>query len=104
MLNAVILMTGGGQNPSSFFLSLLLIAVIFYFFMIRPQMKKQKDQAKFKESIQKGDKIITIGGLHGKIVEIGEKTFIIETEGGNRLKIEKSAVSLESTSATYKKD
>jgi len=71
--------------------------------MIRPQVKKQKAQAKFKESIGKGDKIITIGGVHGKILEVGETTFIIEVEGQNRLKIEKSAVSMES-SQTLNKD
>ena len=52
---------------------------------------------KFKEQIKKGDKIITIGGIHAKIAEISETTFIIEVEGGNRLKIEKSAVSMENT-------
>lgn len=93
-----------GQNPLFSFLPILLIIVVFYFFMIRPQMKKQKEQSKFRNEIKKGDKIITIGGVHGKIVEISEKTFIIEVEGGNKLKIEKSAVSLESTLATYKKE
>jgi preprotein translocase subunit YajC len=93
-----------GQNPLISFLPLVLIVIVFYFFMIRPQMKKQKDQNKFRDGIEKGDKIITIGGIHGKIVEISDKTFIIEVEGGNRLKIEKTAVSLESTLATYKKD
>jgi preprotein translocase subunit YajC len=97
---------GGGQAQSPYFslIFILLLVFVFYFFMIRPQMKKQKDQAKFKESIQKGDKIVTIGGIHGKIAEVSDKTFVIEVEGGNRLKIEKSAVSLESTLAAYKKD
>lgn len=97
---------GGGQGQSPYFslIFILLLIFVFYFFMIRPQMKKQKDQAKFKESIQKGDKIVTIGGVHGKIVEINDKTFVIEVEGGMRLRIEKSAVSLESTAAAYKKD
>ena len=65
-------------------------------------MKKQKAQAKFKEEITKGDKIITIGGVHGKIVEVGETTFIIEGEGGHKQKIEKSAVSMESSQALNK--
>jgi preprotein translocase subunit YajC len=93
-----------GQNPIVSFLPIVLIIVVFYFFMIRPQMKKQKDQVKFKEAIHKGDKIVTIGGIHGKIVEIQDKTFTIEVEGGVKLRIEKSAVSLESTIAAYKKD
>ena len=74
-----------------------MVIAVFYFFMIRPQLKKAKDQKKFKEQIKKGDKIITIGGIHAKIAEISETTFIIEVEGGNRLKIEKSAVSMENT-------
>ena len=76
-------------------LPLLLIIVVFYFFMIRPQLKKSKDQKKYREALKKGDKIITIGGVHGKIAEMNDKTFIIEVEGGNRLKIERSAVSME---------
>lgn len=70
--------------------------------MIRPQMKKQKAQQKFKETIDKGDKIVTIGGVHGKIIEVQETTFIIEVEGQNRLKIEKTAVSMESSQALNK--
>ena len=83
---------GGNSNPLTSLLPLVLIIVVFYFFMIRPQMKKTKEQRKFRESLKKGDKIITIGGIHGKIVEAQETTFTIEVEGGNRLRIEKSAV------------
>ncbi len=72
-----------------------LIFVVFYFFMIRPQVKKQKEQKKFREALKKGDKIVTIGGIHGKIAEIQENTVTIEVEGGNRLKIEKSAIAQE---------
>lgn len=106
--NYIVLMMGpqGGQGQSPYFsfIFILLLIFVFYFFMIRPQMKKQKEQAKFKESIQKGDKVVTIGGVHGKIVEINDKTFVIEVEGGMKLRIEKSAVSLESTIAAYKKE
>lgn len=72
-----------------------LIFVVFYFFMIRPQVKKQKEQKKFREALSKGDRIVTIGGIHGKISEMKEDTVIIEVEGGNRLKIEKSAIAQE---------
>jgi preprotein translocase subunit YajC len=94
-----LLMAGaqGGGNPIGQFIPLILIIVVFYFFMIRPQLKKSKDQKKFRENIAKGDKIVTIGGIHGKIVEVQEKTFIIEVEGGHKLKIEKSAISMDST-------
>ena len=75
-----------------------LIIIVFYFFMIRPQMKKAKDQKKFRENIKVGDKVVTIGGIHAKISEVGDTTFIITVEGGNKLKIEKSAVSMDSSS------
>jgi len=80
------------------FLPLVLIVLVFYLFFIRPQMKKSKDQRKFREAIKKGDKIITIGGIHGKIIEVQEKTFTIEVEGQNRLRVEKSAVAMDSSS------
>jgi preprotein translocase subunit YajC len=92
----VLLMTGGTgtekSNPFMTFLPLILIVVVFYFFMIRPQMKRSKDQKKFREALKKGDKIVTIGGIHGKIVEVQDTTFIIETEGLCKIKIERSAV------------
>jgi len=86
-----------GQNPIMSLLPIILVMVVFYFFMIRPQMKKAKQQKKFRENIKKGDKIITIGGIHARILEVQETTFIIEVENGNRLKIEKAAVSMENT-------
>jgi preprotein translocase subunit YajC len=85
---------GGGQGGMMSFLWLFLIIVIFYLFFIRPQMKKSKEQRKFRESLKKGDKVITIGGIHGKILEVNDTTVIIEVEGQNRLKLEKSAVAM----------
>lgn len=79
------------------FVPLLLIVVVFYFFMIRPQMKKQKEAKKFMENIKKGDKIVTIGGIHGKISEVQDTTFIIEVEGGIKLKVSKSAISMDNS-------
>jgi len=86
---------GGGLMS---FLPLIAIVLVFYLFFIRPQMKKSKDQKKFREAIKKGDKIVTIGGIHGKIVEMKETTITIEVEGQNKLKIEKSAVAMDNTS------
>jgi preprotein translocase subunit YajC len=86
---------GGGLMS---FLPLVLIVLVFYLFFIRPQMKKSKDQRKYRETIKKGDKIVTIGGIHGKIIEVQEKTFTIEVEGQNRLKIERTAVAMDSSS------
>lgn len=88
----------GNQGIYSNLLMILLIVVVFYFFFIRPQMRKNKEIRKFRESIKKGDRVITIGGIHGKILEIQETTIIIEVEGQNRLKIEKSAISLDGSS------
>jgi preprotein translocase subunit YajC len=86
--------SGGGSMQ---IIMLVLIVVVFYFFMIRPQMKKQKDAKKFVESIKKGDKVVTIGGIFGKIVEVLDNAYVIEVEGGNRLKILKSAISMENS-------
>jgi preprotein translocase subunit YajC len=75
------------------------IVAVFYFFMIRPQQKKAKDQKKFVEEIKKGDYVVTIGGMHGRIAEIEDDTFIIEVERGGRIKFAKSSVSMDSTKA-----
>lgn len=85
---------GGGMASSLIFL--VLIFVVFYFFFIRPQVKRQKDQKKFREGLAKGQKIITIGGIHGRIVEMQDTTCTIEVEGGVKLRIEKSAVAADS--------
>jgi preprotein translocase subunit YajC len=71
---------------------IVLMIGVFYFFMIRPQMKKQKELKKFREGLKAGDKIITIGGIHGKILEISDATVLIQSEG-TKLRLEKSAVS-----------
>ena len=77
--------------------SLIMFGMIFavmYFFMIRPQIKKQKKEREYRSALQKGDKVITIGGIHGKITDIKEDTVIIEVHGGTTLKVEKTAVSM----------
>ena len=86
-----------GESPLVSLLPLLLIGVVFYFFMIRPQMKKQKDLRKFREGIKNGDKIVTIGGIYGKVIEVSEKTVIIEVEGKNRLKVDKAGLVIDAT-------
>jgi preprotein translocase subunit YajC len=93
LFNSILLMapTEGEGGSSTFIIMMVLMIVVFYFFMIRPQMKKSKEQKNFRESLKKGDRIITIGGIHGKVVEVHETTMTIETEGQGRLKIEKSA-------------
>lgn len=84
-------MEGLGQ-----FFPLILIFVVAYFFMIRPQIKRQKDEKKFAEALKKGDKVITKSGMHGKVVELYDKdnSCVIETMAG-RLKFDRSAISME---------
>jgi preprotein translocase subunit YajC len=97
LLNSILLMAQGEGDSSTFIIMMVLMIGVFYFFMIRPQMKKSKEQKAFRESLKKGDKIITIGGIHGKILEVKDTTMIIETEGQGRLKIEKSAANADSS-------
>jgi preprotein translocase subunit YajC len=84
------------------FLPFLLMFVVIYFFMIRPQQKKLKQEKEFEAALKVGDKIITKSGFHGKISELAETTVVIETMSG-KLKIERSAISLELTQALNKK-
>lgn len=99
MLNVILMAPGGEGSGVSTLIMMGLVLVVMYFFMIRPQTKKAKDEKKFREGLKKGDRIVTIGGIHGKINEIRDDSFIIEVEGNNRLKIEKSAVSLSSSAS-----
>ncbi|MGB3144956.1 MAG: preprotein translocase subunit YajC [Maribacter sp.] len=78
------------------FLPMILIFVVAYFFMIRPQMKRQKDEKKFSAELKRGDRVITKSGLHGKVVDLNDKDFscILETMAG-KLKYDRSAISME---------
>lgn len=76
----------------TFLIMMVLIFVVMYFFMIRPQQKKQKEIAKFRESLAKGDKIVTIGGIYGVVSEVKEKYIIIEVDSNVRLRVDKSAI------------
>lgn len=84
------------------FLPFILIFVVMYLFMFRPQQKKIKQEKEFEAGLKVGDKIITKSGFHGKITELGETTVVIETMSG-KLKLERSAISLELTAALNKK-
>jgi preprotein translocase subunit YajC len=98
-ISNVLLMAQQGQNPLSTFLPLVLIAVVFYFFMIRPQTKKMKDQKKFIEELKKGDKVVTIGGIQGKIAEVAPDTFLVEVDHNVRIRVLRSAISLDNSKA-----
>src|SRR5436853_6585882 len=88
--------TGGGTGQIMF---LVLIIVVFYFFMIRPQTKKAKMEREFRESLQKGAKVVTIGGIHGRILEVNDKTFMVEIDNNVKVRVEKSAIADEATRA-----
>jgi preprotein translocase subunit YajC len=83
---------GPDQSPIPSFIFLLLIIVVFYFFMIRPQMKRQKELKTYRDSLQKGDKIITTGGIYGKVTDIKDTTVTVEISDKVLVKIDKSAV------------
>ncbi len=92
MTNLYILLQA--QSGNQFMIMMGLMLIVMYFFMIRPQQKKAKAQKAFIESLKKGDKIITTGGIHGKIVSLEATTAVIESES-YKLKIERSAISSE---------
>jgi preprotein translocase subunit YajC len=79
------------------FLPMILIIVVFYFFMIRPQVKKQKDQKKYVEELKKGDRVVTTAGIHGKIVDIADNTFLVEVDNNVKIRFDKAAISLEAS-------
>ena len=89
----MILLQAAGTGMSSLIMFGMIFAVM-YFFMIRPQIKKQKKEREYRSELKKGDKVVTIGGIHGKITDVKEDTFIVEVMAGNTLKIEKTAVSM----------
>lgn len=101
-INAVLLQApaGGGM------VQLLLmggIILVFWMFMIRPQAKKAKEQKKFVENMQKGDKVVTIAGIHGTVNKVNEDgTLQLEVSPGSYLKIERSSISMEWTAALNK--
>jgi preprotein translocase subunit YajC len=95
-MNILQAQSGGGSQM----VMMLLIMAVFFVFMIWPQMRKQKKAKAYMESLKKGDRVVTTGGIHGKIGVVAETHFVIEMEEG-KAKIEKSAVSMEYTQAAY---
>ena len=95
MIATILLQMDGSSIVS--FIPMILIVIVFYFFMIRPQMKKAKDQKKFVEELKKGDKVVTTAGIHGRIVDMNESTIVLEVEGGSKIRFDKSAISLDSS-------
>lgn len=105
LLSIFLMSPGSGDGGIMDFLPLILIIGVFYFFMIRPQLKKQKETKKFRETLAKGDKVVTIGGVHGKISEMKENTVVIEIANDVRITVEKAAISSDfATEASLSKD
>ena len=94
------MLMGGGQNGQGTggfgggIWMMVIIIVIFYFFMIRPQSKRQKEEKKFREQLTKGQKVMTIGGLHGKIKEVKETTVLLEIAPDVVIEMEKSSIAI----------
>lgn len=98
MIATILLQAASGSSIMSF-LPMVLIIVVFYFFMIRPQMKKQKDHKKYIQELGVNTKIVTTAGIHGRIVEVGETTFLVDVGSGVRIKFDKSAIALGASKA-----
>ena len=93
----------GSASPYSSLIMIVVLMVIFWLFFIRPQSKKANEQKKFQDEIKRGDRIVTIGGIHGKIAEVSDNssTVVIESEG-TRIKIEKAAINAEASAQLNK--
>ncbi|WP_424962421.1 preprotein translocase subunit YajC [Ekhidna sp.] len=94
-MNTVLLQAGGSDFTS--FLPIIGMIAIFYFFFIRPQQRKQKETKKYLEEIKKGDMVVTVGGIHGKIVEVSDTTVLVDVDRGTKLLVEKASISLEAS-------
>lgn len=84
--------SGAQPNPIMTFLPMILIIVVFYFFMIRPQMKKQKEVLAFRNSLAKGDKVVTTGGIYGKIIELKDNYVLLQVDDNVKIRVDKSAL------------
>lgn len=85
--------SGDPANPLQMFLPLILIFLVFYFFIIRPQKKKEDTRKAMIQAVQKGDKIVTIGGIHGSVTQVDETSVLVQVDANTKLRIEKSALS-----------
>lgn len=97
--------SGGAGSPYTSFIMFGALILVFWLFMIRPQAKKAKDQKKFISQIEKGDKIVTVSGMHGTIFKLSDDntSFVLETASKSQIQMERSAISLELTKSYYPK-
>ncbi|MDE6479625.1 MAG: preprotein translocase subunit YajC [Muribaculaceae bacterium] len=91
-MNSILLQQAAGGGGFSSLLMIVAMIVIFYFFMIRPQQKKQKEIKKAREAMKNGDRVVTAGGIHGKLKEISDSTVMIEVAPGVQIKVDKASV------------
>ena len=81
-----------GFGGSTFWIMMILLFGVMWFFMIRPQRKQQKEMENFRKSLQKGDKVVTVGGIYGEIVEVNETTALIKVDGDTKLRVAKNGL------------
>ncbi|MDH5603873.1 MAG: preprotein translocase subunit YajC [Cyclobacteriaceae bacterium] len=93
----ILLQAEGGSMFNGQMLLLVGIVIVFYFFMIRPQQKKAKEQKKFLENIAKGDSVVTIGGIHGKVVSVEGDVVVLDVDRGTKLTVNKASLTVEAT-------
>ena len=104
LLNVLLMMPSGGEDSGySSILMVVAIVVIFYFFMIRPQSARAKKEKQFREALQRGQKVITISGMHAKVVEVKETSVILEISSNVNVEVEKSAVAIDLSNTETKK-
>lgn len=83
----------GEANPIAMFLPLILIFLVFYFFIIRPQKKKEDTRKAMISAVKKGDKVVTIGGVHGTVSQVDEASVLLQVDTNVKLRVEKNALS-----------
>ena len=98
----IILNSAAGSGSSTLIMFGLIFAVM-YFFMIRPQVKKQRKEREYRDALKKGEHVVTIGGIHAKIVDVKKDCFILETHDGSKIKVQKTAVSMGGVQTLEKK-
>lgn len=93
-MNFITLLQAAQPQGSSWsmWLMLILIFVVMWFFMIRPQRKQQKELQQFRDSLKKGDKVVTVGGIFGTVVEVKERTLLLEVDNGVKIRVDKNSV------------
>ena len=104
MFKTILLQASGDGSGISSLILFGGVALVFYFFMIRPQQKKQKEQKKFIEEIKRGDQVVTVGGIHGKVLTVEDDTLTLEIDKGVKIKIQKSSVSLDASKPAAEKE